>query len=136
MSLRNCPECGRLFECTLRNLCPDCIQKEDEDFQKIKQFLRENQGGSITEISEKTGVSERRILSFLKEGRLVITKGDDSTALLKCMRCGKPISRGCYCKECCLSLNKLLNESSQKTRNQASQEAKVGQGSFTNHFQK
>jgi len=39
MSIRNCPECGRIFEFVFKNLCPECIQKED-----IQQTSRRKTG--------------------------------------------------------------------------------------------
>jgi flagellar operon protein (TIGR03826 family) len=105
MSLINCPECGKLFEKKARNLCPDCIEKEEQDFKLIKDYLYKNPGEGIIAVSEQTGVSDKKIIAFLKEGRLFV-----DASYLNCEHCGKPISSGRYCNKCFVSLSKKLSQ--------------------------
>lgn len=135
MNLRNCPECGRLYEFTVKALCPNCVNKEEEDYKLIKNCLKHDPGAGIVEVSEKTGVPEKKILAFLKAGRLILEHPD--ALLLNCERCGKPISSGRYCSDCCALIDKVLesipgttDDSSTRGRNEEKQSR------FTNNFQK
>lgn len=133
MNLRNCPECGHLFEFTVRNLCPDCINKEDDDFELIKSYLKHNPDAGILEVSEKTGVSEKKIMAFLKNGRLILESTNVIT--LNCERCGRLIRTGRYCDDCCTSINKVLENTTGTTSNNRGRNEEK-QSRFTGHFQK
>lgn len=109
MELRNCPECGKLFTFLSRNLCPECVALEDEYIRKIQQYLDDQGGATVTEISDGTGIPEEKIISLLREGRLII-RGE--AYLLECERCGEPIRTGRYCASCRASLEASLKGSS------------------------
>lgn len=98
MELRNCPSCGKLFVYTTRNLCPDCKEKDEVNFHKVKDYLYENPGATIEEVSEETKVDTKKILEYLKEGRLMLKHSN--TNILSCESCGKPILTGRFCDEC------------------------------------
>jgi flagellar operon protein (TIGR03826 family) len=104
MSLVNCPLCGKLFVRTTRNMCPDCLAKEQSDFEKVKDCLYENPGANVEQISEITGVSAKRVIHFLKEGRLELSE-DNKNLLLKCEACGEPIRTGRFCESCVKKLS-------------------------------
>ncbi|MGB9791651.1 MAG: MerR family transcriptional regulator [Thermacetogeniaceae bacterium] len=107
MELRNCPECGKLFAYVSRNLCPECIEKEEELFKKVESFLKEHGSATVQEISEATGVPESKVISFLRTGRLVASSG---SPLLECERCGRPIATGRFCDACRAALEAALKE--------------------------
>lgn len=109
MELRNCPECGKLFAYVSRNLCPECIEKEEEMFRSVERFLKEHGSATVQEISEATGVPESKVISFLRAGRLVASSG---MPLLECERCGKPITTGRFCDACRSALEAALKEGS------------------------
>jgi flagellar operon protein (TIGR03826 family) len=96
-SLRNCPECGRIFGYMGRNLCPDCMNKEEEEFQTVRKYVRDHPGAGVFEVAEATGIDEEKILQFLRDGRLQ-SRGFQNT--LECERCGKKITAGRYCDNC------------------------------------
>ena len=102
MSLKNCPECGKLFVQVSRNLCPGCVEQEEKEFESVADYLRTHKDTGIAETSEATGVSEERIIAFLRDGRLQ-TKGAMSMEL-QCERCGKMINTGRLCEDCTKSL--------------------------------
>jgi flagellar operon protein (TIGR03826 family) len=99
MPLANCKECGRLFIKVTSDICPDCQRKEEEEFDRVKEYLKNHPNANLSEIMEATGVSENRISKFIRMGRLSIKP--------TCEVCGKPIDSGRFCPECRL---KLLNE--------------------------
>ncbi|HHW39806.1 MAG TPA: MerR family transcriptional regulator [Syntrophomonadaceae bacterium] len=121
MELRNCPECGRLFTYVARNLCPACLEREEEFFKKVESFLKEHGGATVSEISEATGVPEDKIISFLRAGRLI---SSSSNLVLECERCGKPIRIGRFCDECRSVLESSLKRDEQKR----AQERDAGRG--------
>jgi predicted nucleic acid-binding Zn-ribbon protein len=67
MGIINCIRCGNVFS-TERdtNICPDCIAKENEDLNKVKEYLRDFPLANALEVSERTGVSITQIFKFVK----------------------------------------------------------------------
>lgn len=98
MDITNCPECGKLFKKMTKKICPECIQKEEDAFLKVKQYLDDNPGATVPEVSEETEVSEKKINQFIREGRLESTSFENISA--PCMSCGKPTKTGKYCSDC------------------------------------
>jgi len=98
--VRNCRKCGKIFNYIGgAPICPACREKEEENFQRIKKYLYENPGASLTQVSTELDVSIETIKRFLREGRLEIAN-DDGNLLLECENCGKAIKTGRYCPEC------------------------------------
>ena len=79
-----------------------------EDFEKVKKYINDNPGTSIEKVAEETEVSVKLITKWLREERLIITKG---ATLLKCEKCGKPIASGKLCDTCKQNLAKGFIES-------------------------
>ena len=98
VDFRNCPVCGGLFRYVSRNICPSCIEVEEKEFDTVRRYIWDHKGVRIMEVSEATGVSEDKIIRFLKDGRL-LAKGLIVDGLA-CDRCGKPISEGKMCEAC------------------------------------
>jgi len=95
-----------------RRVCGECLLKLDEDFIKIREYLYDNEGAGIEEVSEETGVSRKSIFYLLKEERLIV--GDENgvvNGLLTCESCKKPISTGRLCGGCKKEVIKALNDS-------------------------
>ncbi|RKD23538.1 flagellar operon protein TIGR03826 [Caminicella sporogenes DSM 14501] len=108
MDIRNCKECGKLFQYDgISKLCYSCRKKDEEDFKRVKDYIYDNTGATITEVSEATGVSEDKILRYLREGRLEIV-GENPGLVLDCERCGRAIRTGRYCEECAREIEKEL----------------------------
>ena len=98
MNAENCPRCGRLFRKIVSPVCPMCEKEEEEKFQELRLYLEDNPRASISECSEATDVPAKRILRYIREGRLVVPEG--MAGLLKCAKCGKDILGGTYCGSC------------------------------------
>ena len=106
MDIRNCSRCGEIYVYDGFNICINCRREDEEDFQKVKMYLEENPGANIMEVSEGTKVDSKKIINFLKEGRLEIT--DESNIILSCERCGRSIRTGRFCNACVVELKKEL----------------------------
>lgn len=97
--LRNCRKCGKMFTYTGKSaFCQACVRREEEDYQKVKEYLYDNPGASMNEVSSVTGVSVEKIMRFLREGRLEIVEG--SNIVLECERCKRSIRTGRFCNDC------------------------------------
>ena len=107
--LRNCPQCGRVFSYLGRNLCPRCLDKEEDEFKVVRSYIRENPGATITETAEATGVAEQTILRFLRDGRL-LSQGLQASITLECERCGRSITEGTYCTSCQQELQREVKQ--------------------------
>jgi len=110
-SVRNCPECGKVFTYNgSRNLCPRCIEKEEQKYQLVRKYVKDHPGAGISEVAEETEVDEELVLRFLKEGRLHskgLVVADISS---ECARCGKKILSGRYCQDCLLKMTKEMSK--------------------------
>lgn len=108
MSLKvmSCKMCGRLFQSYGVGNCPACADEMDKAFVKIKEYLYEHENATIVDVVEGTGVAEKFVLQFLKEGRLSIEGAEDS---LKCEDCGRSISSGRFCSDCREKLANVLS---------------------------
>ncbi len=98
--VRNCRKCGKIYNYIGgAPICSRCRELEEEDFKRVKEYLYENPGASITQVSSELEISIELIRRFLKDGRLEIT-GDDGNMILECENCGKSIKSGRFCGEC------------------------------------
>lgn len=98
--VRNCRKCGKIYNYIGGSpICPVCRQLEEEEFKRVKDYLYQNPGASITQVSTELEISIELIRRFLKEGRLEIV-GDCANMVLECEVCGKSINSGRYCVEC------------------------------------
>lgn len=102
--IRNCPRCGKIFTYVGRPICSRCIEIEEDEFKKVKEYVYDNPGATISETSQETGVSVDKIMRFLREERLEI-KSEDSNLVLECERCGVPIKSGRFCERCKRDMN-------------------------------
>jgi predicted amidophosphoribosyltransferase len=98
--LRNCRRCGKLFSYVGVPICPDCREKEERQYEVLKEYLREHPMATVPEASRDTGVPAELITGFLRRGLLAqvnpALKGE-----LVCRICGKPIPSGiAICAEC------------------------------------
>lgn len=109
MDVRVCRSCKKMFQHVAGpDICPRCKQKEEDMFVVVKDYLRENPGASMVQVSTETDVPASLIEKFLRQGRLEVTP--DSPIGLTCEICGRKISSGRYCSECNNSLKNELHQ--------------------------
>ncbi|WP_130805940.1 MerR family transcriptional regulator [Senegalia massiliensis] len=106
MNIKNCKKCGKIYNYDGFNICYHCRRKEEEMFFTVREYIYSNTKADIREVSEATGVSTKKILEFLRQGKLEIKEG--SNLILDCERCSKPIKTGRFCKECANEIEKEL----------------------------
>ncbi|MCL2604893.1 MAG: flagellar protein [Defluviitaleaceae bacterium] len=98
MDAINCPRCGRMFTKVSANICKDCEKAEVEKFEEVRLYVKENPNSSAQEVSEKCEVSVKRILQYVRDGKLEISQGMEG--LITCSKCGRPIKSGRMCERC------------------------------------
>jgi len=108
MEVVNCPRCGKVFNKVRGPLCPACEKKDEQAFQMVREFAEENKNCTISELSKGSGVSEKKIMRYIREGRLEITGGMHGE--VRCKICGRPISKGNYCDSCIIDISQNISE--------------------------
>ena len=99
MEIRNCKQCGRLFNyLNGRPICPECKKELEDKFAQVKQYIREHGGATINEVAEDNDVDIKQIKQWVREERLVFSS--DSPLSIECENCGAPIKTGKYCPQC------------------------------------
>lgn len=107
MNVRNCRKCGRLFNYISGPAwCPGCREQMEVKFQEVKEYIRENPGVGIKQVSEACDVETAQINQWLREERLELTEG--SPLMLSCESCGTLIRCGKYCDKCKANLANSL----------------------------
>ena len=111
MEVKQCDFCRVPFQSYGSKICKDCMQKMDEAWFLVRDYLYENDRAGIEEVSYATGVSKKAIMYLLKEERLLVgDENGDVGGFLKCEACKKPINTGRMCKSC---KNQVLSEMQQ-----------------------
>lgn len=103
MNAMNCPRCGKIFVKISSPICDKCVKEEEEIFEKVRTYVRENPNQSIQEICEACEVTTKRVLTYLRDGRLEASQGLQSES--SCSKCGKPIRSGRMCESCVVAVN-------------------------------
>ncbi|WP_027339052.1 flagellar protein [Halonatronum saccharophilum] len=100
MGLKKCKLCKKVFAPTssVNKICPKCLKEEEEQFKVVKDYLWDNPGSTIKVISKETGVNEKIIQKFVREGRFLQISG--LSIKVECERCGAPIQSGRFCNGC------------------------------------
>lgn len=105
--LGNCRKCGKLF-LRLRDICDECYQKQEEDYLKSADYLRDYPGSTIQELSDATNVSIAQIREFILAGRIIA--GHFPNLSYPCDSCGTMIRSGRKCSKCLDTLNQLAKQ--------------------------
>lgn len=115
MNVRNCRKCGRIFNYVVgMPICPACKEKLEEKFQQVKDYIRENKGANIPEISRECEVETTQLRQWIREERLVFS--DDSPVGINCESCGTMIRTGRFCDKCKATMVNNLKGSIEKPK--------------------
>lgn len=114
--IRNCIQCGKVFLTQDREeLCGDCKAKFYELEKIVVDYVKENPGVSMTEVSEATGVSKKLIQRMAREGVFAdVPMGENFT--FPCASCGKPIKTGTYCTSCLTRLRQETKRAAERMK--------------------
>ena len=119
MDVRTCKSCKRLFNYLSGPvICPSCVEKLEQKFQEVKEFIRSNPHSSLQDVSEAKEVSVKQLKNCVREERLKFA--DDSPVGIECMNCGAMIKYGKYCEAC---KGKMINNLSHAVEEEPVKEA-------------
>lgn len=107
MEVRNCKNCGKMFNYIGKPICPTCEKRLEDKFQEVKQYVKEHKEASITEVAEENEVSVNQIKRWVRQERLAFS--DESMVGLECENCGALIKTGRFCESCKLKLQNNLS---------------------------
>ncbi len=128
MALRNCANCGKLFSAPTSSmkLCLNCDREEHQQFEKVKEYIKEHPQATVIEITKETGVERKQIYEWVRSGRLDMLSIDDIG--LYCEGCGEPINTGRFCLKCAARMQqdakRLLG--GRKTQSEHKSKGRVG----------
>lgn len=105
--LMNCRKCGKLF-LRIKNVCDECYKKQEDDFKRVKDHLRDFPGSTIHELSEATGVSIAQIREFILANRILASNFMNLS--YPCDMCSSMIQAGKKCSNCQDTLNQLTKK--------------------------
>ena len=106
MEMANCLRCKKVFPKIKEPICDECKKKDEEIFEKVKKYLEDHPTSTVQRISAGTGASTKKILAWLREGRLEIA---EATGDLKCRQCGADIATGQFCNACVTEINRQID---------------------------
>jgi excisionase family DNA binding protein len=132
MALAKCPRCNKLFDKTVSPVCAACEQDEEADYDKIRAYVEESPGMTVSQVAEATGVAPDCILRMIDQGRIrQIALGEEYT----CGRCGAPAISATkrLCERCLAELNAEFAEAQAKIKLPPKQETRIGRGESVRH---
>lgn len=106
-NLGNCTRCGKLF-LKLRDICPDCFQKQEDNFVLVNEYIRNHNNCTIQEVSDETGVSITQIRQFILANRIIVNNFPNLS--YPCDTCGSQIKEGKKCQSCMVTINELSKQ--------------------------
>ena len=95
--LVTCRDCGAVMVQLTRDICAKCIQKEEEFFNEIREYLRDNPGATVYQVAEALKQDLSKVEEIASSGRL---ERCGVSLLHECQTCGKVIESGIICKDC------------------------------------
>lgn len=127
MDVKNCKECGRLFNyMSGEQLCPSCKDKLEDKFQEVKTYIRDNAHAGVDQVATDCEVSVKQIKKWIREERLTFT--EDSPIMIECESCGAPIRSGKYCDACRNKMQSGLESMIRKPQANAQKEKRLRDG--------
>lgn len=100
MEIRNCVRCGKLFRSIAGRVhCNECREELDNEYVKVRDYLRKHPNARVFEVAEATGVSVWRIHEFVRAGKLIAISPESDLAV-ECVQCGTKITTGQLCAAC------------------------------------
>ncbi len=94
-----CKNCKRMFQNVFgQDFCPSCAKLMDEEFERVREYVRDNPGHTAQQVAETCGVSLKMINKWVRDERLEFSSAEGSG--LNCEKCRKPIATGRFCDNC------------------------------------
>ena len=112
MNVRNCRQCGKMFNYVMGPMiCPACRDALEAKFKEVKTYIQDHKNVGIKEVARECDVEVSQIQQWLREERLQLSEG--SMIQLQCENCGCDILSGRFCEKC---KNSMANSFSQSIK--------------------
>lgn len=99
MEIKNCIDCGRMFNYLSGPArCPACISALEDKYQQVKEYIYEHKDANLQTVAKDNNVSINQIKLWIKQERLEFSS--DSSITLSCENCGSSIYTGRFCASC------------------------------------
>lgn len=69
-NIDKCHTCNKLIPRGAVSLCSRCVLSEDNRYEVVRSFVKQNPGSSIPEVATATGVRVGEVSRFCSAGRL------------------------------------------------------------------
>jgi uncharacterized protein len=102
--LSNCPRCRKIF-IRVKEICEECYQKQEDDYQKVAEYLRMHNKSTLHELSKETNVTINQIRQFIVSHRLILSYFPNLS--YPCEQCENMIREGKHCSDCLKTINQL-----------------------------
>lgn len=96
--IQNCQECGRVI--INGTLCAKCAESHQGQLKMIKDYLQQNPGATLFDITADLDINTRLVLQLVKSGEITLSGN-------RCESCGRSIPRGTVCESCKIKENKI-----------------------------
>ncbi|WP_256759122.1 flagellar protein [Cohnella sp. WQ 127256] len=128
MDLSYCPKCGKLFSRNFRDVCNNCHQELEKEYEKCVEHLRKNKGLDIQQLSEEMEVSIKQITRWIREGRISLLNAPNMS--YPCESCGILIRENHLCESCKKRLQKDVKNATSRGMLQQNPEDKGRSGTY------
>ena len=98
LKVSHCPDCGRVYQINIRNLCADCASAMDRKLNAIESYMSRRRHADVRELSSETGIAVKEIQGFIRNGK--ISASYYVNLYDACDRCGGPTKSGTMCVSC------------------------------------
>lgn len=126
LNIANCPRCGKIFARGFSDVCANCHKEIEKQYEACVQYLRENRGATINDLSEAVDVSIKQITKFIREGRISLYNAPNMS--YPCDACGTLIREGHMCDTCRKKLTNQVNRMNEAASEMNQQERRRGLG--------
>ncbi|OEH86761.1 hypothetical protein BHU72_00355 [Desulfuribacillus stibiiarsenatis] len=79
MSYDICGICERFYPKDGKDYCPDCRDKDQNEFNILRDYVKQNYNAKVFEASNATGIPINTIMRFVRERRIHLTGGDSGS---------------------------------------------------------
>jgi flagellar operon protein (TIGR03826 family) len=98
MNLVYCPRCNKLYAKNMRDMCNNCHNQLEKDYERCIEYLKENKGLNIQQLADDTEISVKQITRWLREGRISLFNAPNMS--YPCESCGTLIRESNLCESC------------------------------------
>lgn len=96
--IANCKRCDRLFQKTIRDICPSCIREQQELVGVIRNHLKKHPYATVPEVAQATQIDVEDIVDLIEQNALNLVDFPNFT--LTCERCERVTQDGRFCNSC------------------------------------